>query len=389
VLIVDDNATNRRILREQLQAWHLEVDERATGPDALAQLRAAATQARPYRLLVLDMQMPGMSGLDVARAVRAEPGLTGVSMLLLTSVVQSGLSTAALECGITVCMAKPVRTRRLLQGLLEAAGSSRPVPVEEHPHSPVPATPAAPPPRLGRILAAEDNVVNKRLVAELLDKAGYDVDLVGNGAEAVEAASRVPYDAVLMDCQMPVMDGFEATSAIRAAEKTADRHTPIIALTASAMEGDRQRCLAAGMDDYLSKPIMPGALREMLERWVRPTVPVSPPIDMGEALAYTGGDSSLLAELLDIFRSECAGRRRTLRDALVRADAAALAQAAHAVNGTLKALACKPAVALASALETQARDGRLEGAAERVTELEGELDRIVRFIETTTAEARP
>jgi len=218
-------------------------------------------------VLLLDMQMPDVSGLDVARAVRAEDGTRDLPMLLLTSWIEPSLNAASLEAGILACMPKPVRPRRLLEALGKvfepATGAS--------PGDEPAATPGVPPPApggRGRVLAADDNAVNKKLITRLLEKAGYVADAVENGREAVEAMTRVEYDAVLMDCQMPVMDGFEATTVIRAAESGRSRRVPIIALTASAMASDRERCLAAGMDDYLTKPIKPAELAEVLARWV-------------------------------------------------------------------------------------------------------------------------
>jgi len=266
-LIIDDNSANRQILRAQLQTWGLRVDEADGGPAGLTCLRAAAVTDDPYRVLLLDMQMPGMSGLDVARAVRGERTSRDLPMILLTSLIEASLSAASLEAGISACLPKPVRPRRLLEALgnifQPTTGAS---PRDDRAAAPrvAPATPGG----RGRVLAADDNAVNKKLITRLLEKAGYVADAVENGREAVEAVKRVDYDAVLMDCQMPVMDGFEATSVIRAAESGRSRRVPIIALTASAMQSDRERCLAAGMDDYLTKPIKPSELAEVLARWV-------------------------------------------------------------------------------------------------------------------------
>jgi len=267
--VIDDNATNRQILRAQLQAWGLRVDEADRGPAGLRRLRSAAAAQDPYRVILLDMQMPEMSGLDVAQAVRAEPGCRDLPMILLTSWVEPSLSAACRQAGISACLPKPVRPRRLLEALgdvLEpmAAGSWRETPG-------VPVASAGLPATLGggrRVLAAEDNAVNKKLISRLLEKAGFVADIVENGRQAVEAVARVDYDAVLMDCQMPEMDGYQAAAAIRAAESGQSRRVPIIALTASAMESDRERCMAAGMDDYLTKPIKPSELADVLGRWI-------------------------------------------------------------------------------------------------------------------------
>ena len=266
-LIIDDNSTNRQILRVQLQTWGLRVDEAEGGPAGLTCVRAAAGSDDPYRVILLDMQMPGMSGLDVAHAVRAEAGSRDIPMILLTSWLEPSLSAASLEAGISVCLPKPVRPRRLLEALGDVLEPTTGAPRRDERAVAPSALPAAPG-RRGRVLAADDNAVNKKLITRLLEKAGYVADAVDNGREAVEAVTRADYDAVLMDCQMPVMDGFEATSVIRAAESGRSRRVPIIALTASAMASDRERCLAAGMDDYLTKPIKPTELAEILARWI-------------------------------------------------------------------------------------------------------------------------
>jgi CheY-like chemotaxis protein len=188
-------------------------------------------------------------------------------MILLTSWLEPSLNAASLQAGISACLPKPVRPRRLLDALGHVLAPTTAAARRDE-RSAAPSAPPVAPSGRGRVLAADDNAVNKKLITRLLEKAGYVADAVENGREAVEAMARVDYDAVLMDCQMPVMDGFEATSVIRAAEAGRSRHVPIIALTASAMQSDRERCLAAGMDDYLTKPIKPGELAEVLARWV-------------------------------------------------------------------------------------------------------------------------
>jgi signal transduction histidine kinase/DNA-binding response OmpR family regulator len=266
ILVVDDNATNRRIVRGQLATWGVLVDEVEDGTSALEQLRAtAATDAR-YGIVLLDVQMPGMSGYDVARIIHGEPGLAGIKVILLTSWGEPDISLAGGPASVSACLPKPVRAQRLQQCLVTVAGAAPAAPegqAAEPPPAPAPSTRSR-----GRILAAEDNAVNQMLITRLLEKAGYEFDLCANGLETVAAVARQRYDAVLMDCQMPDMDGYEATAAIRAAEAGQSHRLPIIALTASAMEADRERCLAAGMDDYLSKPVRAKDLAKMLERWI-------------------------------------------------------------------------------------------------------------------------
>jgi CheY-like chemotaxis protein len=205
-----------------------------------------------------------MSGLDVARAVAADPRVAGVPVILLTSWGQS-MPSGAREAGMVACLSKPVRPSQLMRAMLDARApqTTRPAP-----RGATSAPAASLAPTRGHVLAAEDNLVNRQLITRLLAKAGYTADIATTGREAVAAAARVRYDAILMDCQMPEMDGYEATRRIRAAEAGTERRVPIIALTASALESDRNRCFGAGMDDYLSKPVKPADLSAMLARWV-------------------------------------------------------------------------------------------------------------------------
>jgi CheY-like chemotaxis protein/anti-sigma regulatory factor (Ser/Thr protein kinase) len=267
VLIVDDNATNRVFLREQLRVWGMEADEAPDGPIALERLRAAAAAGSIHQVALLDMQMPGMDGLALARAIKANPDLAGVKLLLLSSWAEAGHSNEGREAGIDARLPKPVRASRLFAQLVTLLGrgsAAAPVSPERAAAEPAVSLPT----RSARILVAEDNAVNQKLIARLLEKRGHRVDVVGNGREAVEAVTRVGYDLVLMDVQMPEMDGLEATQRIRAADRPTVARIPIIALTANAMQGDQERCLAAGMDDYLSKPVKPADLAAALDRWL-------------------------------------------------------------------------------------------------------------------------
>jgi two-component system sensor histidine kinase/response regulator len=269
-LVVDDNATNRAFLHDLLGRWHVSSEAAADGPAALQRLRAEATAGRPFDLVLLDHQMPGLDGLALARVIKADPALAGSRLVLLSSWSQAGQSAAAREAGIEVRLPKPVRPSRLLDHLLQLMG---PAPsVSTTPAVVVAAAPPSVPLRPGRILVAEDNAVNQLLIQRLLAKLGYRADVVADGREAVTAIASVGYDLVLMDVQMPEMDGLEAAQTIRASEAAAGRRRiPIIALTADAMQGDEARCLGAGMDAYLSKPVSQSQLLTVLERWLQPS----------------------------------------------------------------------------------------------------------------------
>jgi PAS domain S-box-containing protein len=262
-LVVDDNATNRMVLTRNLAGWGMRVAEASGGAEALAALRSAE---EPFALALLDFEMPGMDGLELARHIKADPALAGVRLIMLTSLGVRGQREQARAAGINGYLVKPVRLSQLYDCLMTVMAAPEPLPS-------APARPAAdsgrrPPPVAHgpHVLLAEDNLVNQALAQRLLEKLGCRVDVVGNGREAVAAVARGEYALVFMDCQMPEMDGFEATAAIRQGE-TGSRRVPIIALTASAMQGDRGVCLAAGMDDYLSKPLGLRDMERMVRRW--------------------------------------------------------------------------------------------------------------------------
>ncbi len=264
VLVVDDNETNRRILQLQLSGWEVESEAVGGGLEALACLREAAANNQPFSLAIIDHQMPGMNGLELAHAIRSDERIRGIKMWLLTSLMQRNLTEAAEDAGIALKLTKPLRARTLRE-LLQ--------PAEAHPdyngHDRSDAArDSADGERHERILLAEDNPVNQRVAIRMLEKLGFSVDAVANGSEAVRAVETDAYDLVLMDCQMPEMDGFEATACIRRVPGDS-ASVPIIAMTANALQGDRERCLAAGMDDYLSKPVRLDSLKSAVDRWLR------------------------------------------------------------------------------------------------------------------------
>jgi two-component system sensor histidine kinase/response regulator len=276
-LIVDDNATNRRILYHQTGQWGMQPDLAEDGQTALMLLRSAAKRNTGYDLAILDFHMPGMDGFDLAAIIKSDPQIQATPLVMLTSYGQRGHHQRARAIGIASYLAKPVRETHLHAALAQAVLFSQPAApspaFSQAPSSTAPAAVSGAVTRSrGRILVAEDNAVNQKVARRQAEKLGYHADIVANGLEVLEALSRIRYDAILMDCQMPEMDGFEATAAIRAAEAEGGggRHVPIIAMTANALVGERERCVASGMDDYLAKPVNIELMQELLERWVAP-----------------------------------------------------------------------------------------------------------------------
>jgi two-component system, sensor histidine kinase and response regulator len=278
VLVVDDNATNRRILLLQLQSWKVEVQTASGGGEALNMLRAAAQAGRPYRMALLDVQMPAMDGWMLARIIQTDANIKETRLVILTSVGQAVGAGELDTAGIEAYLVKPVKQARLLGCLMSVIGKSEIENVTLKLTEPSPngifSGPGLPSEKV-HILLAEDNIVNQKVALGQLLKLGYRADPVTSGVEVLEAVKRIPYDFILMDCQMPQMDGYEATLAIRQLEQSAEFRCSwsspmyIIAMTAHAMQGDREKCLAAGMDDYLSKPVRGPELQAALERGKR------------------------------------------------------------------------------------------------------------------------
>jgi signal transduction histidine kinase/DNA-binding response OmpR family regulator len=266
VLVVDDNETNRRILEEMLKRWEMKPKCVVNGADALAELGAARGSTRPYRLIITDIHMPGMDGFTFVQQIRQRPGLSCAVIMMLTSGTSRGDADRYKELGVAAFLSKPVRRSELRLNILRILGGTAQHTSPEVQAATQEARPAV---QVLQILVAEDNLVNQRLAARLLEKRGHSVVLAANGREALEALEKQRYDLIFMDVQMPEMDGMEATGRIRAKERLGGGHIPVVALTAHAMKGDQELCLAAGMDDYLTKPIRPVELDELLAKYAK------------------------------------------------------------------------------------------------------------------------
>ncbi|MFZ5631348.1 MAG: response regulator [Bacillota bacterium] len=272
VIILDDSSTGRGIIHHYVLAWGMENGSVSSGKKALDLMRRRAAAGEPYDVAIIDLFMPDIDGFALAGAIKSDPAIAPVKLIAITAFDCEGQREQALKSGFSAYLTKPVRQSQLFDCIATAVGQSAEQPAASGagasgagPSSAFTPKTAPDPDKL--ILLAEDNAANQKLALLLLKKLGYTAHAVSNGREAVEAVSRTPYALVLMDCHMPEMDGFEATSAIRRAEAASGRHTPIVALTAHAVEGERENCLAAGMDDYLSKPIILDQLSKVLKRW--------------------------------------------------------------------------------------------------------------------------
>jgi PAS domain S-box-containing protein len=267
ILVVDDNPTNRKLVATHLTAWGLRPTDATDGPNALQALSEALDEGDPFRVVLTDMQMPGMDGEALGRVIAADRRFAGIKLVMMTSVGFRGDSTRLTQAGFTAYMIKPVRPTDLFDCMTAVLGGEvipeRVMPlVTRHCLRELPRTSV-------RVLVAEDNMTNQQVALAILRKLGLRADAVADGREALGALRSIPYDLVLMDVQMPEMDGLEATRAFRAINSVGLNHAiPIIAMTASAMQGDREACLAAGMNDYLPKPVTPTALSQMMEKWL-------------------------------------------------------------------------------------------------------------------------
>jgi PAS domain S-box-containing protein len=401
VLVVDDNATNRRILEEVLNLWEMRPTVVDGGEAALRALERASADHDPFQMILLDSQMPGMSGFEVALRVKENHGLAATTIMMISSVEQQGDALRCQEIGVAAYLTKPVRQAVLLEAILGALRAVTPVtPVTQASPKAAP-QPVSPPqpsvsPRARRVLLAEDNPVNQRLVVKILEKQGFQVVLAQNGREAVAASEREGFDVVLMDVQMPEMDGFEATAEIRRRERETGSHLPIIALTAHALKGDREACLEAGMDSYMTKPIRARDLLDLilelippLPQFVQPDQPVQPgqligatpaageqAFDRAALLARLDGDRALLAELVDLFRVEAPRMVAELRRSLAADDAGGLESAAGVMAVSLGTFGARAAVEAAGDLEVMGREGSLTGGPARLADLERELGRL-------------
>jgi len=381
ILVVDDNASNRRILKEILTNWRMKPTLANSGVEALNALEITKSK-NGFALVLLDVHMPDMDGFAVAEQIRNSYNQQGIKVILLTSASRPTDIARCRELGISDYLSKPIKQSELFDAIVTAmaeqsdkrgpyeSASSAFIQVSERPL---------------RVLLAEDNPVNQTLAMRILEKLGHKVQVANNGKEALERAQAEEFDVVLMDVQMPEMDGLEATAAIREAEVGTGKHVPIIAMTAHAMKGDREKCLSAGMDEYLSKPIRIGELKQAMSE-IEPTRNMSQSPEhsfraigrLGSLLDSVMGDRILLAEMAELWLLDSVKQESQIRTGLDSGDAIMVQRAAHALKGSVGTFQASAAQDAANQLELSAKDGDVVGARKAFERLSTQIDLVRR-----------
>ncbi len=412
VLAVDDNATNRRLISVLLDSWGIKHDEAPDGESALEMMRLGASEQRPYDICVLDMQMPGMDGEELGGLIKADPMISDASLIMMTSMGEHGDAARLEKIGFSAYLTKPLKQSRFYDCLSLVHGRSQ-LPQDKRRSSIITRHIINDKKRLNlRILLAEDNITNQKVALAILKKMGCRADAVANGAEALKALESVPYDLVLMDCQMPQMDGYEATGKIRLSDTPVLNHAiPIIAMTANALSGDREKCLEAGMDDYISKPVSPVALEAVLVRWAKSGAKIErqgdenitdsaqeavvtamePPVSVESVAVERGavkglifdcegllerlmGDEVMACEIIEGFIEDMSTHIGAVKDSFASGDASKLRRYAHSIKGAcgnVGALAMREA---AIKMEEAAKAGLIDEMLAVTPHLEAGLD---------------
>ncbi len=380
VLVVDNNPVSRKIFAEMLTNWRMNPTLADSGASALDLLEGAKNAGHAFPIVILDAHMPKVDGFQVLQRIQTNPRLAGAVIMLLSANRRLADTERCRQLGVKQCLTKPVGQSELLDAILLALGLGV---VEERLIETAVRIPEKPRGRPLKILLSEDNPVNQKLAIRLLEKAGHRVTLAGTGREALAAWENggVPgFDVVLMDIQMPEMDGMEATAAIRSREKGTGKHIPILAMTAHAMRGDKERCFASGMDGYISKPIHPVSLFAEIERclaasegnnaMVENSQEPGEQIDRVSLLERVEGDQELLAEMIHLFQEDAPNLLTAMRDALQRGDMTVLERSAHSLKGAVSNLSAKATAAAALQLEKDAKNKNAESAKASLAEVE-------------------
>ncbi|MHC2068252.1 response regulator [Bremerella sp. T1] len=387
VLIVDDNSTNRIICEEMLVNWGMKPKSVSSGQDALQELQRARQKEDPYQLILVDVMMPEMDGLQLVRHIRQIEDSPELTIMMLSSADRPTDPDFSDKHGIAKCITKPITQSMLLNGIATAMGTSRSDSI--HGEHLLPDKTKKFVPR--HILLAEDGVVNRKVAQSLLENRGHYVTAVENGRLAVDAYRSGTFDLILMDVQMPVLDGFAATAEIRQLEFNAERSIPIIALTAHAMKGDRERCLEGGMNDYVSKPFRPEELFAAVEK-IKPALgdepdpspseSTTPPaqdtgaFDLERALENVGGNDEILQEMIALFLTECPKQMHEIEDAYENGNLEKLIRSAHTLKGSVALFAADEATAAARKIEFMGRDEKLDEFSSAWSNLQEKIDQL-------------
>ena len=394
-IIIDDNATNRLILKTMLSGWGAVITEAEDGAKGFSEIRNAVNDKDPFKLVLLDCRMPGMDGFCVAEQIKNEIGDIGMAIMMLTSDNRAGDTARCLGLGITGYIVKPIKRASLMDAIANITNNKKdssdtmivegdvstavqPQPLEIH--------------RPLHILLAEDNEINQKMAIRMLEKRGHTVAVAGNGRKALDALERGKFDLVLTDVQMPEMDGFELVKKIRAKERETGDHMPVIAMTAMAIIGDKERCLEAGMDSYVSKPIEQGELFGAIRRFVfvneakhtpslvsgesKNTEDLRKVFDMTTAITRLDGDKELFRELADMFLKDCTKQMSDIKDAITQGNSKALEKSSHSIKGSVGTFCAQPAHDAAFNLEMMGRANNLTNAMEAYALLEREIGQL-------------
>ena len=378
VLVADDSATSRRILGKVLTEWHLRSTLVDSGEAAVAAVRSARADGRAFDILLLDIGMPGEDGLATAARLHQAAGGPVPTIMMVTADDQARDVTRCRDTGFHLFVVKPIRQPALRQALLDALGmATAPAARSQEATQPSEQTPR-------RILLAEDNVVNQRVAVGLLERIGHTVVVAGNGKQALEALETATFDLVLMDMQMPEMGGADAMAIIRERERRDGGHLPIIALTAHALKGDRERCIEAGADDYIAKPIVPAKLYARINALVgttgtpAATATQAPVVDRsGDWLGRVGGDPALLVELIELFESECPRQLDAIRRSIEDGDCQAVYRSAHTLKGSAGIFDAHALLSLLQRLEARAREGDMATCRSAFAAVETEARQVI------------
>jgi len=392
VLVVDDCESNRKIFSRCCTDWGMQVSEAESGMQALDLATSAFQQGQAFDLVLLDMEMPGIDGLETARRFKRDPALAELPLVMLTSVATTNDGQAERDAGIIAKLVKPIHNQELLSCLIKLVsdqgasnGPGEPTAEAAPPHS-EPKTGSA----ARRVLIVDDNVVSQTVAVCMVEKLGFQTDVVANGLEAVDAVTTRAYEAVLMDCQMPEMDGFEATAEIRRRERPG-RRIPIMAMTAHALICDRERALDAGMDDYITKPVVTEDLAAMLARWIDPVDPAAHAGAAGPAIVVSVLDdlrvfqsdegSDILVELIGIFLEDTPPRLTTLVDAVAGGDAGAAEASAHALKSSCAQLGALGLSELCRQVELACKQGSVSETGPIIDQIQVEFRRVETALE--------